>query len=303
MSAFAAHVAERFPRRDEAGEDHPGRRGAARLGFARGPDGATYLAEQRVGYPFHVTKPFHLEDDWPEFATLYLQSVSGGLFQGDRLTLICEAQAGAAVQITTQASTKVHSMEADFAVHTAKLKVREGAYLEYLADPMILFPQARLISRVTLELAEGAQAVLSDAFLFHDPAQADAENVLPAFDAFASEVEIAGPDGNLLAADRFLVEEPKRGHANPALAGGHLAQGAVYAVSLEAPPDELVRALRAALAEPDGVYAGVSRLPNGCGAIARVLAPDGASLRAALERLWAAARKALTGRGMARVRK
>lgn len=302
MSAFAAFVAERFPRAEGA-EEHPGRRAAARLRFAKGPDGATYLAEQRVGYPFHVTKPFRLEEGWPELATLYLQSVSGGLYDGDRLTLIARAEEGTAVQLTTQAATKVHSMEGDFAVHTVKLKVRAGAYLEYLADPVILFPRARLLSRLTLEISEGAQAVLSDAFLFHDPAQADAGTVAPAFDAFASEVEIVGPDGAPLACDRFLVENPKESHGNPGLAGGRLAQGAVYAVSLSKAPEELVAALRAALAEASGVYAGVSALPNGAGAWARLLAPDGASLRAALDALAAAARLALVGRRTVRLRK
>ena len=301
MSAFAAYVAGRLP----VGEAHeePGKRAAARLHFRCGADGITYLAEQQVGYPFHITKVFRLEPEWPELATLYLQSVSGGLFQGDRLTLVCEAEAGAAVQLTTQASTKVHSMERDFAVQTVKLKVRSGAYLEYLADPAILFPASRLLARITLESAVDAEALLSDSFLFHDPAQEAGAERRPAFDAYAAEVLIEDEEHRLLAADRFLIEKPEADHGNPALAAGYLAQGAVYALSRRKSPQTVASALRASLEAVPEVYAGVSALPNGCGAFARVLAPDGAALRAALEALIAAGRRALAGKAMSRLRK
>jgi urease accessory protein len=301
VSAFAAYVAARWRENDRHGkaDEHA----AARLIFRCGVDGVTYLAEQQVGYPFHITKPFRLEPAWPELATLYLQSVSGGLFQGDRLALACEAEAGAAVQLTTQAATKVHSMERDFAVQTAKLKARSGAYLEYLADPAILFPKSRMLARITLEIPADAEALLSDSFLFHDPAQESGGERLPAFDAYAAEVLIEDEARRVLAADRFLIETPKAGHGNPALAAGYLAQGAVYAVSRRKPAEIVASALRASLDGRPEVYAGVSALPNGAGAFARVLASDGASLRAALDALAAAARRALVGKAMSPLKK
>ncbi len=70
-----------------AGSAGAGKTGSAELAFARAGDGRTYLASQYFEYPFHVTRPFYLDDDWPELATLYLQSASVGVFKGDRLSL------------------------------------------------------------------------------------------------------------------------------------------------------------------------------------------------------------------------
>ena len=70
--------------------------------------GRTILRRQYVGYPFHITRPFQLDRMRPDLATLYLQSTSGGLYAADRLALDLTIGAGAALNLTTQASTVVH---------------------------------------------------------------------------------------------------------------------------------------------------------------------------------------------------
>ena len=63
----------------------------AELVFTRAPDGRTYISHQRVGYPFHITRPFYLDPVPAGLLTLYLQSVSGGIYRGERLALSLEA--------------------------------------------------------------------------------------------------------------------------------------------------------------------------------------------------------------------
>ena len=76
----------------------------ASLHFHRG-GGRTVLAHQHVPYPFHATRPFYLDRERPEIATLYLQSASGGLYRGDDVALSIVAGPHAAAHVTTQAST------------------------------------------------------------------------------------------------------------------------------------------------------------------------------------------------------
>ncbi len=76
--------------------------------FAELAGGRTMLRRQHVGYPFHITRAFHLDRMRPDLATLYLQSTSGGLYAADRLELDLTVGAGAALHLTTQASTVVH---------------------------------------------------------------------------------------------------------------------------------------------------------------------------------------------------
>jgi urease accessory protein len=83
----------------------PGREAQALL-VAEFAGGRTMLRRQHVGYPLHVTRPFYLDRPRPDLATLYLQSASGGLYAGDRLTLDLVAGDNTALNLTTQASTK-----------------------------------------------------------------------------------------------------------------------------------------------------------------------------------------------------
>lgn len=86
--------------------------------------------------------------------TLYLQSCAGGMFEGDDLCLRIEAGAGTSAHVTSDASTIVHSMEQEAAAQCLEIRAREGAFLEYLPDPSILFPRARLDSRVQIPVGD-----------------------------------------------------------------------------------------------------------------------------------------------------
>ena len=60
----------------------PGRR-CASAALAR----ARCYSASMCPIPFHVTRPFYLDAQRPDLATLYLQSSSGGVYGGDDLSL------------------------------------------------------------------------------------------------------------------------------------------------------------------------------------------------------------------------
>ena len=66
------------------------------LSFAVGADGETQLTHQFAGYPFHLCRPFRLNGDPAGMLTLYLQSCSGGIYEGDRLSTFVQIAEGAA---------------------------------------------------------------------------------------------------------------------------------------------------------------------------------------------------------------
>ncbi|MEY2823540.1 MAG: Urease accessory protein UreD 1, partial [Pseudomonadota bacterium] len=78
--------------------------------FVKRPDGATGVGRQLVGYPFHLGRPLKFSGDPIGMSSLYLQSCSGGIFEGDDLGLRFLAQAGTQAHLTSAASTIVHSM-------------------------------------------------------------------------------------------------------------------------------------------------------------------------------------------------
>ena len=261
----------------------------AALRFARAPDGRSYIARQRVGYPFHITRPFHFDEAPAGVLTLYLQSVSGGIYQGEDLVMTCAAGAGSAAHVTTQAATIVHRMPAAPARQTVALKAADGALLEYLPDPLIMFPGARLTSVLEIEAAADATVIASESFAHHDPGGEDRR-----FDSFAAEMRIRDEGGRLLALERYDVEGERL-----AAGRGHLArwpaQGS-FVVAHRGPENEaILAALRSALTTSDEFYGGASALPNEAGVGVRLLAKDGATLRRGLQAAWRAVRIALYG--------
>lgn len=261
----------------------------ADIEFARESGGATYVRHQRVGYPFHLGRALRSPGDPAGMPTLYLQSCSGGIFEGDDLCLRIKAGEGAAAHVTSAASTIVHGMERNPARQRMEIHAREGAFLEYLPDPTILFPRARLDSRVQMCMHPDATAIVGDSLLLHDPKGGDG-----VFDWLRSETRIEDPSGKLLACDRFRIDGSQLTRGLAGIAGTSTAQGSLFVVTGAKPAAELVAAMREALLVP-GVYAGAALLPNRCGAWARILANDAVALKVAMFNAWSAARNLLTG--------
>jgi urease accessory protein len=259
------------------------------IGFAGSPGARTYLKRQRVAYPFHLCRALYLPGDPVEFCTVYLQSCSGGIFQADRLSLRIAAQQDARVHLTTAASTVVHTMNEGHAEQVVRLDAGPGSYVEYLPDPLILFPRARLRNALTVRLDPSATVVLCDSFLAHDPAGADAT-----FDWLHSDTQVESADGAILAVDRFEVRGADVSSGEIGI-HGPFAMQATLMVLHPAAPERALDALRGVLPEPGKVYAGASLLPGGCGAWMRAVSSDAVALRALVRDGWAAIRTALTG--------
>ncbi len=263
----------------------------AELVFTRAPDGHTYISHQRVGYPFHITRPFYLDAVPEGMLTLYLQSVSGGIYRGEELALVLEAEAGALAQVTTQSATIVHRMKTDGAARQEMtIRAGEGALLEYLPDPLILFPGAQFETVLRVVAEPSATVILCDAFTQHDSNEAGGR-----FARLMSNTRIERPDGTLLAFDRFDIDgELTEAHLDGA-AGAYPAHGTLMVVHSGCPAENMAAVLREALGECGGIYAGASTLPQESGAWVRILAEDGLALRAALKASWAAARLQMCG--------
>jgi urease accessory protein len=257
--------------------------------------GRTVLRRQHVGYPFHVTLAFQLDRMRPDLATLYLQSASGGLYAADRLSLDLVVDAGAALHLTTQASTVVHDARGHGSVMHQSVTVKDDAFCALVSDPYVLFPGADLHIATTATIAAGATLIVAEGFAAHDPHGRGGT-----FARFSADTRIVRPDGTPLAFDRGSVGGEELAAGCGAL-GGMAAAGSVLMI---APPHRLadIAEIEAAV-DACGCLAGVTAAPNHAGLAMRLLAPDGGTLIRGIEAAFHMAACAALGVDLAPRRK
>lgn len=137
--------------------------GAAEIGFAR-RDGATRLSHLFQRAPCRVLTPSVEAGDPPQAVLI---TTSGGLADGDAISLSLMVERDAAATITTQAAEKVYRARdqapARVRVHA---DVAEGACLEWLPQETILFDGARCDRRTVADVASGGRLLACEMVVF-----------------------------------------------------------------------------------------------------------------------------------------
>ena len=285
------------PSREGALRSATGQRGRLELSFAASADGSTQLRHQFASYPFHLCRPFRLPGDPEGMATLYIQSCSGGIYEGDRLSIRIALDEGTAAHVTTQAATIAYGMREAGAEQHAALTAAPGSTAEYLPDPMILFPNARVETSLVVQWDPSARVAAVESFLLHDPRGSGRP-----FSRLSSLLQVQhAQSGSLLFRDRLDIPGEAWTRRSPGMAGD--AAGLATVIVLDREAAALPVRLRAALHGIRGLWAGASLLPNGIGAICRMLAADGQALRSGVAAGWSAARMEWTGAAPPRRRK
>jgi urease accessory protein len=266
----------------------------ASLHFCRA-GGRTVLARQRLPYPFHATRTFYLDRAYPEIATLYLQSASGGLYRGDNHGLSFVVGANASAHVTTQSSTIVHHTHKYPAAQRMRIEVGDDAFAAMTPEPLVLFPGAAISCVTDVTLAATGCAILTDGVTHHDP-----EGQGRPFDRYSNVIVVRNAEGAVLLADRgSIAGELMTGPVSPL--GPFRAVGTLLVLGqgLQRCDPEILENCLAAR----GCTAGISRLPNNAGIGGRILAANGGVLAQGLEAAFAIAFESLIGAPPARRRK
>lgn len=93
-------------------------------------------------------------------------NTAGGLTGGDQMNVEVALLAGARAVLTTQACERIYRSTGDEAEVMTHLNVGPGARLEWLPQETILFDDGRLRRSLDAELAEDAQLLVVESFIF-----------------------------------------------------------------------------------------------------------------------------------------
>lgn len=279
---FEAYAAESVP---AAAVGSPGKDGRLELTFER-VDGTTALVRDYATTPFHVSGTLG-HDPHPDAETVFVQSPTGGVAQGDRHDVRVDVGPDAVASVSTGAATKVQSMEHNYAAADVTLSVGSGGHLDYVPEPTILHADARYCQDVALAVDPDATAVVRDVVVPGRLARGERFD----FERYRSRVRCEGPDG-LLFEDATHLAPGERDPSAPGALGEFAVCGTTFVVA----PDRDAAALSDDVhdAVADGpARAGATALPNGAGVAVRALADGAESVAATLDAARDRARRAL----------
>ncbi|MGY4156756.1 urease accessory protein [Bradyrhizobium sp. USDA 4461] len=235
--------------------------------------------------PFVLTRSFHVDPDRPDCLGVIVQTASGAVHGEDRLAQRLVLEPGTAVCLTNQGATSVHRADPDaHSVETVSLQVANGASLEYLPEPRILFPDAALRQSVELDCADEACSLIVDAFTMHDPG-----GKARGFRELESTFCLRRSGGEPLLIDRMRLQRP-----DPDIFCGRRAFGSAFLVLT--PTHDLASlqaSLNAALDRIPCLYAAASVLPEAAGLGVRLAATDLRPIRTAFDGIRAIYRQAM----------
>ncbi|WFR72688.1 urease accessory protein UreD [Prescottella defluvii] len=210
--------------------------------------------------------------------------------QADRLRLDVRCGAHTAVHLTTQAATKVHSMDTDYATQMVTVDAGADAFVEYLPDPVIPFRRSRLYQRTVFTADPSATVLVGETVYAGRLARGERHR----YDVLASDFELRRPGGELVLVDTVRLVPGLGSVTGPAVFAGTTIMSSLFVITPLRSAADVADELAAALCAST-VWAGVSVLPDECGAWVRMLADDPDASRAAMRTAWNAVRELLIG--------
>jgi urease accessory protein len=272
-----------------------GKSGFLRLGFEHRGD-CTILADLDRRSPYTAQRALYPDEGLPDQAWLFMITTTGCVLQGDRLALDVTLGPAARAHMTTQSATKIHSMDANYAAQTQAFRLEDGAYLEFLPEPLIPHRRCRFLSDTRISIAPTATLLHSEIVQpgrkHHHPDEFFGATLLSL--SMAAE----RPGGQTLFTEKLLIEPARRPIRQTGVMDSFDVLGNVFLIT---PIDNAERVLARVDADVDlqgGVAYGACRLPNEAGLVFKVLGRETAQVKAKVRELWGIAREEIMGCGI-----
>ena len=278
--------------------------GSADLHFAA-RDGRTRLVKSLARPPFVVQRALYLDSCLDDMAFLFLANPTAGIFQGDHQRISVSIGPDARAHITTQSATKIHAMPDSLATQETCLTVEDGAYLEYLPEPLIPFQGARFRQESQVMVAPGGSLLYGEVIAPGRLARGESL----AYDWLESRLTVCGPPDVPVYHESYRLE-PQSKSAQSRVALGLVdtpTLGTLLVVSGKVDANILVERLRETI-RPEwerehSMMVGVTALAWNTGVAVKVMGTETQPVKTALTELASVARESITGAPLPFVRR
>ncbi len=269
-----------------------GKNAFLRLGFERRGERTALIHLDRRA-PLLVQQALYWDEALPDLPCVFIITTTGCILQGDRFTIEIDLAPDTRAHVTTQAATKIHSMDANYAAQTQNIVLGENAYLEYLPDPVIPHAHARFITTTDVCLAPSATLLYSEIMMAGRKYHGAGE--LFQYDVFSSTVRARRPDGTELFTEKFVIEPHVHNVRQVGVMGTFDVFANVVLLTPKHHADKVFDQVPAVVNQEEQWAAGASRLPNDAGLVFKVLGQESEPVRAKVREFWSIVRQTVTG--------
>lgn len=269
-----------------------GKSGFLRLGFEY-DGGRTVLANLERRLPYIVQRPLYCDEHMPHLAWVFVITSTGCVVQGDRLAMEVALGSGAQAHVTTQAASKIHAMDANYALQVQSITLGDGAYLECLPDPVIPHRRARFVSDTRITVAPTATVLWSEIIQpgrkHHHPDECFGATVV------SMSIAASRPDGRRLFAEKLLMEPARYAVRQTGVMDAFDVLANVMLLTPKDCADRVHARVQATVDLAGGLACGACRLPNDAGLVYKVLGRETAQVKATVREFWRVVRNEVIG--------
>ncbi len=291
----AAHEMRRYLREPDAMYvGAPGKHGYLKLRFALDPHGKSILREIDRRVPLIAQQELYFDKEMPEMPCLYILSSGGPNVDGDRYQQDIIVEKEAFGWVSTGAATKLAEMRYNYSGMVQNITLKEGAYLEFMPEPVIPCRHTRFICDTRLNVHPSATVFYSEIYQGGRKYYGDGEM----FDYDVLSVCSHGerPDGTQLFREKFVIDparlDPRR--------LGVMAKFEIFAnVIVMTPPDKAAKIYAGTPATLDRermLATGITTLPNDAGLLFKVLGRDTGLVKQTIRDFCSRVRMAVKGK-------
>ncbi len=247
----------------------PGKHGYLRLGFELDKDGKSILRDLDRRVPLIAQQELYFDEEMPEMPCLYILSSGGPNVDGDRYQQDISVRKNAFAWISTGAATKLAEMRYNYSAMIQNIVLEEGAYLEFMPEPVYPCRHTRFICDTRLSLDPTATVFYSEIYMGGRKYNMDGEQFEDDILSVCSHGE--RPDGEQLFREKFVIDPS----VVPVRQLGVMGQYDVFANVIVMTPkehaDKIYAATEAFIDKENKIACGITHLPNDAGLLFKVL--------------------------------
>lgn len=250
----------------------PGKVGYLYLGFELDADGKSIMRDLDRHAPLIVQQELYFDEGMPEMPCVYILSSGGPNVDGDRYEQNFVVRKDAYAHISTGAATKLAEMRYNYSGLTQRFDLEENAYLEYLPEPTIPCRHTRFIADTAIRIAPTATLFYSEVYMngrkYFDKGEKFQYDIL----SVCSHAE--RPDGRQLFREKFIIRPELYSPASLGAMNDYDVFANVIVLTPAEHADHIYEKTEAFTDPERRMAAGITRLPNNCGLLYKVLGDE-----------------------------